>query len=189
MRIIAGKKKGTKIFSPLGKITRPSSNRIRETIMGVLEGGRYGDPLNSKLILDLFSGTGSLGLEASSRGSAEKVIFVESNISATQVLKKNINNLGIDKQCIIINTDATKISKWNLKPIGLIFSDPPYFSNLGIAALSKLNELHALSPGAIIVYETSVKEFAPKIDSCELLLSKKVSKSLINIFKYLPSFK
>ena len=71
----------------------------------------------------------------------------------------------------------------------IVFLDPPYFSNLGIAALSKLNELHALSPGAVIIYETSVKEFAPKINSFELLLSKKISKSLVNIFKYLPSFK
>ena len=89
----------------------------------------------------------------------------------------------------IINEDVRNINDWKFEPSGLVFLDPPYFSKLGIAALSKLDELHALSPGAIIIYETSVKEFSPKIDSCELLLSKKVSKSLINIFKYLPSFK
>ena len=184
MRIIAGKKKGIKIFSPLGTITRPSSNRIRETIMGVLEGGRYGDPLNSKLILDLFSGTGSLGLEASSRGSAEKVIFVESNISATKVLKKNINNLGIDKQSIIVNTDATKISKWNLKPIGLIFSDPPYFSKLSNIVLNLLSQLKVFKKDAIAVLETSHKESNPNVKDFEVCETRKVGKTHLHFLKY-----
>ena len=79
MRIIAGKYKRRKLFTPKGIQTRPSTDRLRETLMAILEGGRFGFPLNSNLIIDVFAGTGALGIEAASRGHPNKVIFIEKN--------------------------------------------------------------------------------------------------------------
>ena len=189
MRIISGKYKRIKLCPPEDFSTRPSTDRFRETVMGILEGGKFGYPLKTKIIIDVFAGTGALGIEAASRGNPSKVIFIESDKIANNIIRSNIEILNTKNIFYTINEDVRNINEWKFEPSGLVFLDPPYFSNLGIAALSKLNELHALSPGAIIIYETSVKEFSPKIDSCELLLSKKVSNSLINIFKYSPSFK
>jgi len=189
MRIISGKYKRIKLCTPEDFSTRPSTDRFRETVMGILEGGKFGYPLKSKIIIDVFAGTGALGIEAASRGNPSKVIFIESDKIANKIIQSNIQILNTKNIFYIINEDVRNINDWKFEPSGLVFLDPPYFSQLGITALSKLDELHALSPGAIIIYETSVKEVAPEIDSCELLLSKKVSKSLINIFKYLPSFK
>ena len=189
MRIISGKYKRIKLCTPKDLSTRPSTDRFRETVMGILEGGKFGYPLKSKIIIDIFAGTGALGIEAASRGDPSKVIFIESDNIANKIIQSNIKILNTKNIFYTINEDVRNINDWKFEPSELVFLDPPYFSKLGIAALSKLNELHALSPGAIIIYETSVKEFAPKIDSFELLLSKKISKSLINMFKYLPSFK
>ena len=94
MRIISGKYKRRKLLSPKDILTRPSTDRLRETLMGVLEGGRLGHPLKSKIILDVFSGTGALGIEASSRGNPEKVIFIENNI-----LPPTLNYRSPDPEC------------------------------------------------------------------------------------------
>ena len=189
MRIISGKYKRIKLSTPKDLSTRPSTDRFRETVMGILEGGKFGYPLKSKIIIDMFAGTGALGIEAASRGNPSKVIFIESDKIANKVIQSNIQILKTKNIFYTINDDIRNIDDWKFEPSELVFLDPPYFSKLGIAALSKLDELRALSPGAIIVYETSIKEVSPEIDNCELLLSKKVSKSLINILKYSPSFK
>jgi len=189
MRIIAGKYKRKKLCTPKDSSTRPSTDRFRETVMGILEGGKLGYPLKSKIIIDMFAGTGALGIEAASRGNPSKVIFVESDKIANKIIQSNIQILNTKNIFNTINDDVRNIGDWKFEPSGLVFVDPPYFSKLGTVALSKLDELHALSPGAIIVYETSLKEVAPEIHCYELLLSKKVSKSLINILKYSPSFK
>ena len=189
MRIIAGKYKRKKLCTPKDSSTRPSTDRFRETVMGILEGGKFGYPLKSKIIIDMFAGTGALGIEAASRGDPSKVIFIESDKIANKIIQSNIQILNTKNIFYTVNDDIRNIDDWKFEPSGLVFVDPPYFSKLGTVALSKLDELHALSPGAIIVYETSVKEAVPEIHSYELLLSKKVSKSLINILKYLPSFK
>ena len=81
MRIISGKYKRRKLLSPKDILTRPSTDRLRETLMGVLEGGKLGHPLKSKIIIDVFAGTGALGIEASSRGNPEKVIFIENKFN------------------------------------------------------------------------------------------------------------
>ena len=90
MRIIAGKYKRRKLFTPKGIQTRPSTDRLRETLMAILEGGRFGFPLNSNLIIDVFAGTGALGIEAASRGHPNKVIFIEKDSTAVKIIEENI---------------------------------------------------------------------------------------------------
>ena len=113
MRIISGKYKRRKLLSPKDILTRPSTDRLRETLMGVLEGGKLGHPLKSKIIIDVFAGTGALGIEASSRGNPEKVIFIENNIDAISIIKENIKITNSPKLFDIINSDILDIISWD----------------------------------------------------------------------------
>ena len=184
MKIISGKNKGTKLFSPFGIITRPSSNRLRESMMGILGGGRFGKPLHSEIIIDLFSGTGSLGLEAASRGNPESIIFVENNLNVISILKSNIYKMNLTSQSTILNVNAAKILSWNIKPSELIFSDPPYYSELSNQALNQLSKLHAIKHNALAIVETSKKEPLPKADNFRLIETRSIGKSNIHFLRY-----
>ena len=115
MRIIAGKYKRRKLFTPKGIQTRPSTDRLRETLMAILEGGRFGFPLNSNLIIDVFAGTGALGIEAASRGHPNKVIFIEKNSNAVKIIEENDilegKNIGIDHTGALLLDDNGVIKK------------------------------------------------------------------------------
>jgi len=123
MRIIAGSKRGLKLFSPKTDVSRPITDRVKESLFNVLY--NYDLP-NGKIVADLFCGVGSLGLEALSRG-AEFVIFVEQDLKVIDVLEKNIEKAGLVKESKVIRANAFKIGL----PVGerrydLIFVDPPY---------------------------------------------------------------
>ena len=184
MRIIAGKFKGKKIYPPIKDVTRPTSDRIRETIMGILEGGRYGSPLNSKTIIDLFAGTGSFGIEALSRGNADKVIFIENNSYALSALKANIKKFDLENKTQIIQKSLSKLETWDSSPSSLIFSDPPYHSNLSNEFLTTLANLNAIKNNCLAIVETSYKEPDPEIKDFTIIESRKIGKTNIHFLKY-----
>tara|TARA_B100000530_G_scaffold326045_1_gene264439 strand:- start:421 stop:990 length:570 start_codon:yes stop_codon:yes gene_type:complete len=188
MRIIAGKYKRRKLFTPKGIQTRPSTDRLRETLMAILEGGRFGFPLNSNLIIDVFAGTGALGIEAASRGHPNKVIFIEKNSNAVKIIEENIKITKSNELFEILNIDLSQIATWKFEKAGLVFLDPPYFSDLVEKALIKLKEIDAILPDAIIVAEVSIREKSKFIKNFRILFSKKLGKSMINFYKYSPSF-
>jgi len=128
MRVIGGYLRGKKIFDPLDKSTRPLKDLVRESIFNIIEhSNNEFIELNGAKILDIFSGSGSFGIECLSRG-ADKVIFFEHYYKSVEILKKNINQLNLNKKTQIIIKDAYKISKSNLiyKKFDLIFLDPPF---------------------------------------------------------------
>jgi len=128
MRIIAGTKRGMKLFSPEGLGTRPIIDRVKESLFSVLY--KYDLP-SGKIVADLFCGTGSLGLEALSRGAAG-VIFVEKSREVVEILKKNIEKAGFVDQSKVITADvfksAAQIVK-NAEKYDLVFVDPPYVNS------------------------------------------------------------
>jgi 16S rRNA (guanine966-N2)-methyltransferase len=130
MRIISGKHKGKKILFPSKQITRPLRDRVKESIFNILHhSNKFNFSFKGSLVLDLFSGSGSFGLECLSRG-VEKVLFFEKDNDAFSVLKKNLNQLNISSDNgIIINEDVSTIAQNRLirktKP-NLIFLDPPF---------------------------------------------------------------
>ena len=189
MRIISGKYKRKRLISPMGILTRPSSDRLRETLMNILEGGKFGHPLNASIIIDIFAGTGALGIEAASRGKPKKVIFIDKDKNATELIKENIKITNSPEIFQIMNSDIFDLAKWENDPAELVFLDPPYFSNFFSKTLKKLIDFNALIPGAIIVLEASSKERIEKIKFFEELLVKKIGKSLIIFLKYSPSLK
>ena len=145
MQIIAGSKRGAKLHMLADQSVRPTAQRTRESLFNILRAGRLPCALEDAHVLDLFAGSGALGLEAISRG-ATKALFVEKSVDATAVIRQNITKLGFEDQCKIIQADCLKTSHWPHQPANLIFCDPPYDKGLAIPAGRKLNgeEMNAL---------------------------------------------
>jgi len=152
MRIIAGKWRGRKIVAPKGETTRPTADRTRERLFSMLT-SRLGD-FEDLQILDLFSGSGALGLEALSRGAAH-CTFVEQDKDALRALEKNIELLGADAEVRIGSVLHLGQAR---KPYDLILMDPPYDSGAGAVALDKLGRQGWFAPSSWIAIETSRQE-------------------------------
>ncbi|MFP7672185.1 16S rRNA (guanine(966)-N(2))-methyltransferase RsmD [Marivita sp. S0852] len=163
MRIIAGTWRGRALANvgkgDAGAHLRPTSDRVRESLFNMLAGGRFGDPFTDANVLDLFAGTGALGLEALSRG-AHWAVFVDDGRKAGSLIKANINALGCDN-CRLIARDATRIPPCDTDPATLVFLDPPYGKSLGGRALSAAAKGGWLAQNALIVWEESAPQIAP----------------------------
>jgi len=165
MRIIAGTKKGMKLFAPKTNLTRSVTDRVKESIFDILN--CYGFPKN-KSTADLFSGVGSMGLEALSRG-ARFVSFVERNDLTLSILKKNIIKAGFTDKCKVLRGDAYQIGappRTDNQKYELVFTDPPYRDTDIKKADSPLDALlktlsTQIASGAIVVVRTSVN--APQL--------------------------
>jgi 16S rRNA (guanine966-N2)-methyltransferase len=129
---------------------RPTSDRVRESLFNVLQGGRYGTPLAGARVLDLFAGTGALGLEALSRGAA-RATFVDSGATALALIARNIAKSRTEGDTLVVPRDATRLGPGT--PHDLVFLDPPYGRGLGEAALAAAREGGWLAPEALIVWE------------------------------------
>ena len=152
MRIIAGNWRGRKIVAPKGEITRPTADRTRERLFSMLT-SRLGD-FEDLQILDLFSGSGALGLEALSRGAAH-CTFVEQDRDAIRALEKNIETLGAKADVRIGSVLHLGQAR---KPYDLIVMDPPYDSGAGAVALDKLGRHGWFAPSSWIAIETGRTE-------------------------------
>ena len=157
MRIIGGTHRGTKLADLDGKNTRPTSDRVRESLFNILEGGRFGAPIRGNAVIDLFAGTGALGLEALSHGAAH-ASFVESDANALAVLRANINRLKRTSDAAVIAGNALHLASWRASPASLVFADAPYGTGDGLQAVANLRRIAALAPGAVIVIETGKGE-------------------------------
>ena len=157
MRIISGINKGRSLVS-LGKKypsanLRPTSDRVRESIFNLLTAGRFGNRLENCRILDLFAGTGALGLEALSRG-ANSVIFVDNGAHALKLLRQNIAICGAKNITQVIKTDATnKLPHISEIDFDTVFIDPPYGKGLGQKAMQNLRECEMLRTDTLIILE------------------------------------
>ncbi|MDC0063254.1 16S rRNA (guanine(966)-N(2))-methyltransferase RsmD [Candidatus Puniceispirillum sp.] len=157
MRIIAGSRRGA-ILTKLDAVnTRPTTDRVRESLFNILQGSHFGRLLADCHVIDLFAGTGALGLEAVSRGAAF-ASFVENNVDALAVLQANIAKLRFQSSTAVLAADALSLSHWRGKPAQLVFADAPYQSGVGLAAVTALARIGALANGAVIVLETGKTE-------------------------------
>ncbi len=153
MRIVGGKFKGRALASPSGPGTRPTSDRVRESIFNILAHGIDGFALEGARVMDLFAGTGALGLEALSRG-ARFCQFVDESAEARGLIRRNADSLGVIGQCKIWRRDATKLGPCAPQtPFDLAFADPPYGKVLGEKALVSLVEGGWLTPGSVVMLE------------------------------------
>jgi 16S rRNA (guanine966-N2)-methyltransferase len=161
MRIVGGRLRGRKLAAPASQAIRPTSDRLREALFNILAHA-YGDPVSGARVLDLFAGTGALGLEALSRGAAF-VLFVEDGAEARALIRENVEALGLGGVTRIFRRDATKLGPVHpLEPFTLAFLDPPYGKGLAEPALAAARAGGWLAPGALVVVEEAAPAaFAP----------------------------
>ena len=152
MRVVGGRLRSRPIAGPKGQGLRPTADRLREALFNILMHG-YGDPVTGARVLDLFAGTGALGIESISRGAAY-ALFVDEGVEARSLLRANVETLGLGGVTRIFRRDDTKLGPAHpLEPFDLVFLDPPYGKGLAEKALRSAREGGWLKPQALIVVE------------------------------------
>jgi 16S rRNA (guanine966-N2)-methyltransferase len=152
MRVVGGRLRSRPLAGPKSDAVRPTGDRLREAMFNILT-HTYGDPISGARVLDLFAGTGALGIEALSRGAAH-ALFVDDGVEARAVLRANVETLGLGGLTRIFRRDATKLGPVHpLEPFDLAFLDPPYGKGLAEKALVSARDGGWLKPHALIVVE------------------------------------
>ena len=153
MRVVAGRFRGRALVAPEDMSIRPTSDRVRESVFNILMHGIEDFALDGARVIDLFAGTGALGIEAVSRGAAF-CLFVEEAAESRALIRRNVEALGLTGETRIFRRNATDLGPaGNMEPYGLAFLDPPYGKGLGEKALAGLTEGNWLKPGAVCVLE------------------------------------
>lgn len=149
MRIISGTARGTKLYTLEGKTTRPTLDRVKESLFNIIQ-----NEIPNSIFLDLFSGSGAIGLEAASRG-AKKVILCDKSKDAIKIINKNIEKTHLDQKVELYNLDYAKLLKTKIKEkIDIAYIDPPYESDFAIKSIEIIIEEKLLKEDSLIIVET-----------------------------------
>jgi 16S rRNA (guanine966-N2)-methyltransferase len=173
VRIVAGEHRGARIFAPKGRDTRPTSDRVREAAFNLI------GPVDDAAVLDLFAGSGAMGLEALSRGAASAV-FVESDRDACRVIDRNIEKLRVTGTRVV-QQDVLRALAIDRRTYDLILCDPPY----GYPAHDRLAPylVRALAPDGLLVYETGRRE-EPAIEGLSMRTSRTYGSARLTLFEH-----
>lgn len=158
LRVISGKVRGLKLNTPKNDDVRPTTDRVKESVFNIING--YVMDSN---VLDLFAGTGSLGIECLSRG-ANKCVFVDASKTSIEIVKSNIKKARVEADSEVMNVDcksAIDKLKTRSESFDLIFMDPPYYENLFVSTLEKISDTKLLNEDGIIVVEHDTTEKLP----------------------------
>ena len=189
MRIIGGKYRGLKLLSPDGYNIRPTSDRLKESLFSIITSNKYKINIYSSNVLDICSGTGSLGIESLSRG-ANSVFFIDKDHRSINLIYKNIAKLNIDDQIQnnikIIKDEAIKALKNINKNFQIVLIDPPYNTNITEKCLFKLKELNLINEDSFIFAESSKSENF-NYDGYQILEIKVYGSSKLTILRLLSS--
>ena len=152
MRIVGGRLRGRAFAAPKSAAIRPTSDRLREALFNILAHA-YGDPVTDARVLDLFAGTGALGIEAVSR-AAGFALFVDDAAEARALIRANVEALGLGGVTRIFRRDATRLGAAHpVDPFSLVFADPPYGLGLAEKALTAARDGGWLTPDALVIVE------------------------------------
>ena len=163
MRIISGKARGTKLFTLDGENTRPTLDRIKEPLFSILM-----NEISDAKVLDLFAGSGALGIESLSRG-AEHAVLCDNSRDAIKIINNNLAKTKLDTYAEIFNEDFKKcLKKLQGRKFNLIFLDPPYESENIEIAVKQILELNLLAKDGLIVAETDRKEIIEKLKNIDI---------------------
>jgi 16S rRNA (guanine966-N2)-methyltransferase len=184
MRIVAGRFRG-RALAALGKgdpgaHLRPTTDRTRESLFNMLAGGRFGDPITGARVLDLFAGTGALGLEALSRGAAHAT-FVDDGTKALALIRQNIAICEAAAETRTIKRDARRLPLNDGLPCDLVFLDPPYAKGMGEQALRQALAQGWIAAEALIVWEESAAILPP--EGVSLLESRRYGDTVISLLR------
>ncbi len=182
MRIVGGEFRGRALQTPGNRTIRPTTDRIRESLFNILSHA-YGEKLDQTRVLDLFAGTGALGLEALSRG-AKFALFIENSIEGRSLLRQNVEKLSLQGRTKIYRRDATRLGEIeSMAPFDLVFADPPYGKGFGKLAVSSAQAGNWLADDAFVVLEED-NSCAPKdLPGFDLLEQRTWSTTTIGIFR------
>lgn len=172
LRIIAGTHRGRRIAAPRGRETRPTSDRVRENAFNLI------GPVDGATVLDLFAGSGALGLEALSRGAAS-CTFVESDRDACRTINANLDKLGLD--AVVLCQDALQVLAQERRTFDLVLCDPPY----GFAGHERLapHLARAVAPDGLLVYESSGRDDPPAVPGLAPRTSRKYGSARLTLFE------
>src|SRR5438128_5688001 len=152
MRVVGGRLRGRNLAAPASRDIRPTAGRLGESVFNILVHA-YDDPIQDARVLDLFAGTGALGIEAASRG-AKFTLFVDNGAEARALLRNNVEALGLGGTTKVYRRDATDLGPAHpVEPFSLVFLDPPYSKGFAEKALASLRDGGWLTPGALLVVE------------------------------------
>jgi 16S rRNA (guanine966-N2)-methyltransferase len=185
MRIVGGEFRGRGLVAPRTRDIRPSSDRLREALFDIIV-HRYNDKITGARVLDLFAGTGALGLEALSRGAAF-TLFVEESAEARGLIRRNVEALGLTGRTRIFRRDAVRLGMaGTVLPFDLVFVDPPYGRQLGNMALAAARAGGWLKPDTICVLEEAKKVVVGDIPGLRSLETRFIGDSQLAFFGVSP---
>ncbi len=171
MRVISGSARGRKLLSLAGADTRPTTDRVKESMFNLCM-----PYVRDGKVLDVFAGSGALGIEALSRG-AQSCTFVENSPAAAEIVRKNLENTRLSGTLIL--GDAVSFLERTKEKFSLIFLDPPYDGGFYKPVLSKIAEKEMLEPGGVLVLEKRADAEMPLPDGLEILKDRKYGKTAI----------
>jgi 16S rRNA (guanine966-N2)-methyltransferase len=158
-RIVAGTLGGRRLVVPRGETTRPTSERVREALFSALEARGV---ISGARVVDLYAGSGALGLEALSRGAAS-VILVDSSRRAVEAARRNVQELGLSRVSVVLSAVGAFLARPPKLPADLVFADPPYAAKEDdVAAMLAALAAQWLQPGAVVVVERSSRSLEPR---------------------------
>ncbi|MBR2471932.1 MAG: 16S rRNA (guanine(966)-N(2))-methyltransferase RsmD [Clostridia bacterium] len=178
MRVISGSARGAKLKTIEGNATRPTTDKVKGAIFNILANDIYG-----KKVLDLYAGSGALGIEALSRG-AEMSVFAEKSAQAADIIKQNLEHTKLTNKAKILKNDVFAVLKTILEKFDLIFLDPPYAEELALLTLKAIDEAKILADGGIIIAETDEGQMLPEtVGELQLYDKRKYGRININFYK------
>jgi 16S rRNA (guanine966-N2)-methyltransferase len=184
MRVTGGRFRGRALVAPQGSETRPTSDKVRQALFNILEHGVEDFAIEGTRVLDLFAGTGALGIEALSHG-ASYCLFVDESADARGAARQNIEALGLTGVTKVWRRDATRLGPAApMPPFQLIFADPPYGQGLGEAAFSAAASGGWLDEGAICVLEERADVAVALPSSFAAIASRKYGDTALHLFRF-----
>ncbi len=187
MRIVSGQYRGKAIVAPPGEATRPTSDRARQAVFNILEHAAWAPELNGARVIDVFAGSGALGLEALSRG-AGFCLFVETDDAARGAIRENIDAMHLFGVTRVHRRDATDLGPRPASagtPFDIAFLDPPYAKGLGEKAVAELRAHGWLAPGAILMFERGRSEIDPVLEGFEQIDARDYGAARVLFYKLL----
>ena len=177
MRIIAGSHKGRRLVAPKGLDTRPTGDRVREAAFNLI------GPVDGAAVLDLFAGSGAMGLEALSRG-AERAVFVESDRDAVRAIEANLDTLGL--RAAVLRADAVRALADEAaagRRYDLVLVDPPYRMLADLIPRLQRHLAAVLEPGGLVVLESDARE-EPEVDGLAVRTSRRYGSARLTLFEH-----
>ncbi len=180
MRVISGTARGTKLYSLDGEKTRPTLDRVKESVFNIIQ-----NEIKESFFLDLFSGSGAISIEALSRG-AKKVIACDKSKDAIKIIKKNIEKTHMEDKIIIYNEDYLEcLKKIKDTVFDLVYLDPPYKTDYALEAIKLILDLNLIDDNSIIIVETDDEKKLKKIEEekIQIIDKRKYGRAVIAFIK------